>query len=541
MEQRMHPEALPVPRRERSDANRLLRSRLMVSLACLLPMIPAVGILTSGLPGNSLSFTLLQALASAFSLMISLMALLRYYSRKDFLYLVLGAGFLGVFLLESFQLLAGAYWFLLDLPMTNDRLLPWDWIVTQTFLACMLLGSFLFRKRFPHGHEDLSLHERRVYLLTGVFVLSALAVFNFVDLPHLRLPWMHLPQPGNLPSALVYALSLGYLLRNGGWRKDLMDFSLLIVIGLLFVTQGFLVPWSLTLFDQAFLAGHLLKLCAYIVLLVALLLAMYTSFRALEAAHGSRQRLLAELEEKNDQLHRSNRELESFAYTASHDLQEPLRKIQAFGSYLERSREILPQKEQDYLSRMISASERMSDLISHLLSYSRINTTHFHPRLVDLGLLVENIHRDLLEDAGDPEARIEWQDLPVVDADPVLLEQVLRNLLSNALKYRRADRSPRILLSANPARTRMGEAAIELRVADNGIGIEKQYREAVFGVFRRLHGRNEYSGTGIGLAIVQRIVSRHGGEIRIEGNEWQGSTFVLLLPLSQKGSAPAET
>jgi PAS domain S-box-containing protein len=230
-----------------------------------------------------------------------------------------------------------------------------------------------------------------------------------------------------------------------------------------------------------------------------------------------------------------NRDLQDFAHVASHDLQEPLRKIQAFGDRLEgRAAARLEPEERDYLARMRAAAARMSALIDALLAYSRVGSRAGTWENVPLAEALGDALQDLelrLESTG---GRVEAGPLPVLRADPVQMRQLLQNLVGNGLKYSRAGVAPLVRVSSAPAATGVLASALgpawELRVADNGIGFEQRHAEAIFGVFHRLHGRDEYGGAGVGLAICRRIVERHGGLIRAEGRVGEGAVFVVVLP-----------
>lgn len=231
-----------------------------------------------------------------------------------------------------------------------------------------------------------------------------------------------------------------------------------------------------------------------------------------------------------------NRELHDFAYVASHDLQEPLRKIQAFGDRLDRrAGPDLAPEDRDYLTRMRAAAARMSALLEALLAYSRVASQARAFTAVPL----EHALRDALQDL---ELRVEKTGacvevvgaLPELQGDPVLLRQLFQNLLGNAFKYHRPGVPPLVRVSAVPCAPGVLPPAAgpgwEIRLEDNGIGFEPRHAEAIFGVFHRLHAQNEYEGAGVGLAICRRIVERHGGLIRAEGRPGEGATFVVTLP-----------
>jgi PAS domain S-box-containing protein len=225
-------------------------------------------------------------------------------------------------------------------------------------------------------------------------------------------------------------------------------------------------------------------------------------------------------------LEQSNRELEDFAYVASHDLQEPLRKIQAFGDLLRsRHADALPDQARDYIERMQSAARRMQVLINDLLSFSRV-TTKAQPFVpVNLEQIAADVVRDLEARLHDSGGRIEVGPLPSIEADPVQMRQLLQNLAGNALKFHRPGVPPVVSI-----RGEVANGHCRITVADNGIGFEEKYADRIFTMFERLHARAQYEGTGIGLAICRKIAERHGGEIRAHGRPGEGATFVVTLP-----------
>jgi PAS domain S-box-containing protein len=237
------------------------------------------------------------------------------------------------------------------------------------------------------------------------------------------------------------------------------------------------------------------------------------------------------LHEQAEALRQSNAELERFAYVASHDLQEPLRKISAFGDLLKRDyADRLDQRGVNLLGIMVDGAGRMQRLIRDLLDYSRSTHVSLDIQDVDLGALVKEVAGDfdlVLEQCA---GRIECDAAAPVRGDPVLMRQLVHNLLGNAVKYRCADRSPVIRVTTAAS----GDLAWHIRVDDNGIGFAPEHARRIFEVFKRLHGRGDYPGTGIGLALCQRIVERHGGEIWAEGRPGEGASFHIEWPRDPK-------
>lgn len=239
-----------------------------------------------------------------------------------------------------------------------------------------------------------------------------------------------------------------------------------------------------------------------------------------------------------DELERSNRELQDFAYVSSHDLQEPLRKIQAFGSRIQdREGEKLSEKSQDFLARMLNASERMQRLINDLLSYSRVSTQGNPFQQIDLAGVVDGVLNDLeylFERTG---AKIEVDPLPHMEADPIQMRQLFQNLLINAIKFQQPDQIPVLKIQCTEIRfdNSLRTKGIEIQVIDNGIGFDARYAEKIFTIFQRLEGQ-KYQGSGIGLAICKRIVQRHHGYIAAQSaGPNQGAQIIVRLPLTQEG------
>ncbi|MGC3971182.1 MAG: CHASE3 domain-containing protein [Pirellulales bacterium] len=241
-----------------------------------------------------------------------------------------------------------------------------------------------------------------------------------------------------------------------------------------------------------------------------------------------------ELNQTNDALRVSNRELEQFASVASHDLQEPLRKIEAFGDRLKsRNMEQLDDNGRDYLERVLVSASRMRSLINDLLNFSRVTTRAQPPQPVNLQTVAEEVTSDLEGRLQQTGGRVELGKLPTVEADPTQMRQLLQNLIGNALKFHRPEVPPVVKVNArNDLSEKVGPSVV-ITVEDNGIGFEEVYLDRIFNVFQRLHGRNEYEGTGMGLAIARKIVERHQGTITAHSRLDEGSTFIVTLPLTQ--------
>lgn len=242
------------------------------------------------------------------------------------------------------------------------------------------------------------------------------------------------------------------------------------------------------------------------------------------------ERLETLVRQRTAELQRSNQELEQFAYAASHDLQEPLRKILAFGDRLEtHCAAALDEQGRDYLARLTSATQRMQNFINDLLEYSRVTTRGRPFETVDLTEVMREALSDLDMRIQESNAEVQVGELPRLDADRLQLRQLFQNLLSNALKFHREKEPPRVEITGACVEEE-GRPFVRVTITDHGIGFEDRFSERIFGIFQRLHAREEYEGTGIGLALCRRIVQRHGGRIEARGRPGEGAVFAVLLP-----------
>lgn len=246
-----------------------------------------------------------------------------------------------------------------------------------------------------------------------------------------------------------------------------------------------------------------------------------------------------ELKQANKNLEVSNAELQQYAFIASHDLQEPLRKIITFTRIIEeRFLEKTPAA-MEYMSKIITSSERMRTLINDLLNYSSISVD---PKFIftDLTKIVNQALVDLEVSISEKNARIEVDDLPVIEVVPEQITQVFQNIISNALKFSKKDVTPFIKISGELVQKKSAKSKpsangeyCRITITDNGIGFDEMYLDKIFSMFQRLHGKSEYKGTGIGLSITKKIIENHNGLITAKSKEEEGSTFIIILPVNQ--------
>jgi signal transduction histidine kinase len=275
--------------------------------------------------------------------------------------------------------------------------------------------------------------------------------------------------------------------------------------------------------DEAWANGLIVAFC---ILLVTVLSMVVWLGRRVRAETGVRARHAAALDGANLNLEAANRELESFSYSVSHDLRSPLRAIDGYSLMLEEDYALqLDETGRRYIQTIRSGSQRMGALIDDLLTFSRLSRQALNRQTVDMSMLARRAAAEDLENQPEPKPAVNIPDLPPVPGDPALLRQVWTNLISNAVKYSAKSSTPEVLVRAEKEGRQ-----VRYEIQDNGVGFDMKYADKLFGVFQRLHSMDEYPGTGVGLAIVQRIIARHKGVVTAKGERGKGATFGFTLP-----------
>jgi light-regulated signal transduction histidine kinase (bacteriophytochrome) len=268
------------------------------------------------------------------------------------------------------------------------------------------------------------------------------------------------------------------------------------------------------------------------------LIGVATDITEIKKSHENLKELNNILLGKNVELEQMNAELASFSYVASHDLQEPLRKIKTFAALITEREVSLSDSTKEYFNRIVAAAMRMQNLIEALLSYSRTNTSENTFEKTDLNKILEDVKNDLSELIVEKRAVIESCKLPRLKVVPVQFHQLFLNIINNAIKYSKPNETPRVKICAQPidgesiSAQRMRSEIKYWRISfeDNGIGFDPQYQNRIFELFQRLHGKSEYPGTGIGLAICKKIVQNHNGIITARGEPGKGAIFEAYIP-----------
>ena len=506
-------------------------------IALLVSLVLAYAALTeSTWRGSTELHTITEVIGAILALIVGLVAIVRFYAKKNNMYLFVGTGFIGTALLDSYHAVVTSSFFDQLLPSVPSSLIPWSWNASRTFLALLMALSYWAWKREQRLKAAGGIGEGAVYIGVSVLTLISFCFFAFVPLPRADYPELFFGRPEEFVSATLFLMALIGYLEKGIWRQDPFENPLVVSLLIGFTGQALFMSRSFGLFDAMFDAAHLLKVASYAVMLEGLLKNTYALFVQAERSSAELSRvnddLLEELSarrEAENALARSNAELEQFAYIASHDLQEPVRSLVSYSTLLrEDLGEGLSEDAATDLDYIAKAANRMQTLITDLLAFSRAGRAAMKTEIVSLDECVDESLEALRSHLQQSGARIECQALPRVVGDATLLTQLYQNLLSNALKFAR-DGEPEVELTV----PQTGDVWT-LGVRDNGIGLKLEYAEQIFEPFKRLHGLTEYPGTGIGLAICRKIVEHHGGRIWVESRPAEDAHFKFTLPNAGK-------
>ena len=389
---------------------------VLVSLSLFLGYLLLRG---SAWQGSTQLHTVMETAASLLALLVGVLAMVRFYTKRNNTFLFIGTGFVGTALLDGYHAIVTSTFFASNFPSAPSSLIPWSWIASRLFLAVLLWLSWLAWRREDRLGEPGKIGGREVYLTTGLLTVASFLFFAFVPLPRAYYPEIIFHRPEEFVPAIFFLLALVGYLRKGAWQND--DFEHWLVFSLIvgFMGQVMFMSFSGRLFDMEFDAAHLLKKVGYVCVLTGLLINIYHLFKQSEAREAQLEAEIAERRQTEDKLARSNAELEQFAFIATHDLQEPLRKVQSFGDLLaSKSTEALNEEARGYLDRMRDAAARMRTLINDLLSFSRVSSEGQPYVSVDLNRLTQETLSDLESLIAETGGHVDVGDLPTIDADP---------------------------------------------------------------------------------------------------------------------------
>lgn len=486
--------------------------------------------------GNQLALVL-RAMGTTVAITAGVLKLASYVGKREPAYLIVGATFVGVGLIEGGRLVA------LLLASVNDTMGPLlvvsrgGWAAAAALPILLLLGMILIPAD-PAKRRTWSVNA----FLATVLGVTALGVVG---------PWLDL-LPGRIdPTAVVTRPSIAlavaaYLLVFVAlWRRaDLSDTLdgrwLVFALYLAFLDHVLVAPFWVGFGTGIGTVDALLELLTYVIAGTGVLVSTTVLAREQEAAVArfrgearERARIEAELARHAARLTHANEELAQYAYLASHDLQEPLRMVTNYLQLIERRySDALDDDGREFMEYAVDGARRMKRLTNDLLMYSRVGDDEAEGARGDAGEAFDVALQNLAVLVEETGAEVTRGPLPEVPIDDVRLTQLFQNLVGNAIKFRREGVPPRVRAEATRE-----EASWRFTLTDNGIGIDPKHADRVFGVFQRLHGREAFPGSGIGLAMCRKIVERHGGRIGFESAPGEGATFVWTVPLQAPTAA----
>lgn len=404
----------------------------------------------------------------------------------------------------------------------NENFIPFTWALSRMFnVLILMVGSGIFLLRFKNPIEE-HVRNRFVLLISTLFLVVSFGIVHLCalsqNLPQTMYTNSLIKRPFDVAPLLLFVLLALWVLPKFYQReKSVFAHALMYSMLPAIATQLHMAFGSFELFDAHFNIAHFLKMVSYIVPFSGLAIDYIYTYK-------EEQKKLMDIEAAHQQLKVKNKELEQFAYVASHDLQEPLRTVNSFVELLKRKYEgQLDQKADKYIRLISEASNRMSNLIKALLDYSRIGRNK-KLTVVDCNQLLNDIQKDLSVNIAETNTSIDIGELPQLNGYETELRLLFQNLINNAIKFRKQNTNPIIKINA------IEENGWTFSVQDNGIGFAEDQKEKIFTIFQRLHDRSKYEGTGIGLAHCMKIVELHDGDIWVDSLPNKGSTFYIRLP-----------
>ncbi|NQZ88157.1 MAG: hypothetical protein HRT54_11335 [Colwellia sp.] len=480
---------------------------------------------------------LLEWTAFTAAIFVVLLAFCHYSITNDITTPVIGVALFCAGAMDAFHTLAATR--LISAVAENKDLIPFTWALSRIFNAIIMIagvGIFLSGKKInPKNGFKFIILISLIFASIGYLLIYVSA--TSYNLPQTQFPDAIIRRPYDIIPLLLF-LFAGLVIYPLFAKRYPSIFATALLLSALpeVAVELHMAFGSQRLFDSDFNIAHFLKIVAYVIPLVGLVLDYVQTYKTqiehheqLKHTHENLNAKAFELDRTNTRLTASNAELEKFAYIASHDLQEPLRKIQAFGDRLQKRESIVDdEKAVDYIDRMQKASTRMRSLIDDLLKFSRIGSDDFILKPTKLNEVLDNVLDDLHISINEKSAQINVEELPTLLAESNKLYQVFLNILSNALKFSKADQAPIITISCQKI-LKESRHYWQINIQDNGIGFEQEYEDKIFEVFQRLHGRSQYAGTGIGLAICKKVMEKHNGMIYVKSELDKGTCFTLLF------------
>ena len=513
---------------------------------------------TSSWQGNTQLHTLMEVVATLLALFVGIVALVRFYTKQNNTFLFIGTGFLGTAFLDGYHAIVTSSYFDYLFPSVPASLIPWSWVASRFFLSLLLFLSWWAWQKEGELGEARWFSNRTVLSLAVVLTVASFLFFAFVPLPRAYYPELFFGRPEEFVPGLFFLLALIGYVRKGHWKTDPFEHWLVLSIIVGLVGQVVFMSFSYHLFDGMFDIAHSLKKVSYVFVLVGLLISMYHLFRQAEDSVEEIKAAGEALRESEEQFRdlydnapaaylsvgrdgRIRRANEQTSHLLGYALDDLIGRP-VFDFYADTP--VGEEKARQIFQRFIAGEQTRDE---------ELQMRHADGRLIWISLTVDPVRsadgeiietRSIVIDITDrkqaegvlqkyaAELKRSNEELEQF-AYPVQMRQLLQNLISNALKFRREDRPPSVKVYGcalqNGAAPGVKSPAYQIHVEDNGIGFDEKYLDRIFKPFQRLHGRNTYEGSGIGLAICHKIAERHGGAITATSTPGQGATFTITL------------
>jgi signal transduction histidine kinase len=541
---------------ERYDIRKTTRRRVFLYFTVAFAMILFFFLMRKlGWQGSHQTHTIMEVIATILALIVGSFSLVHYYSNKDTLFLFLGAAYIGTGVLDGYHAIITSSW-VVDLVRSSlSHVVPWSWNASRFFLGFMMTIAWISYRRENIFGKKGAFSEAFIYLGTGLIALGFFIFFFYYPLPEAYSLNSIVGRPAEFIAAFFFGVALLGFWRKGEWRTSPIDHWIMISLVMGFVIQAIVMPFSQELFDPEFFYAHLLKKLSYIAMLVGLFYTMYNLFRMAKITqrgienevllrtqeiYESQEAIISAMDEviksnrfaeqQTERLERANKELEQFAYIASHDLQAPVRHMSTYAQILsEDYKDSQDENFEKYLGYISKGAAQMRNLISGLLEFSKTGRNLSHFESVDLNKVVNDVLINFEEQTSSSGVKIEVAQLHHATIDEVLISLVFQNLIENALKFKDINRELLITITSE-----IDEEFIIVSIKDTGIGMKQEYEDKIFNIFQRLNNKEEFEGSGIGLSLVKKVVGLHGGNIWVETELGKGSTFHFSLLISGK-------
>lgn len=485
--------------------------------------------------GSKETHTLMELLATILALFVGILALIRYYTKKNNTFLFLGAGFIGTAFLDGYHTIITSTYFEVFLPSVPEALIPWSWSVSRFFLATIIFISWIVWKREKALGRREIISERAVYIGVGLFAFTSSLFFSLFPLPSAYYPELYFGRPEELGAAIIFLLAIIGYISKGWWRKHSFDHWIILFLIFSFMGQVLFMSFSFELFDTSFDIAHALKIISYLLILTGLLISMFFLFR--KAEEGKKI-----LENQAKELTRIDKMKTEFVSVASHQLRTPLTAVKLFVEML-RGGKVgkLNERQTEYMTDISASTERMIGLVNDLLNVSQLETgkLKIKPELINLENLIKEIIEDTAALSESKGSTIHFEskgkEVGEVMIDPNLLRQVIFNLLSNSIRYSKSNGKIVVTLENK-------ESNYVITVEDDGIGIPKEAQKKIFERFYRAENAQalETVGSGLGMYIAKMIIDAFNGKITFKSTEGKGTTFCITMPKHQQKSKKVE-